>query len=93
MKFPYGISDFKKLITKGYFYCDRTDKIPLLEKTDSQLFIRPRRFGKSLVLSMLENYYDVAQKDEFAPIFGPLKIGKNPTDLHNSYFILKLDFS
>ncbi|MEA2059989.1 MAG: AAA family ATPase [Thermodesulfobacteriota bacterium] len=93
MKFPYGISDFKKLITKEYFYCDRTDKIPLLEETDSQLFIRPRRFGKSLVLSMLENYYDVAKKDEFDAIFGNLKIGKNPTGLHNAYFILKLDFS
>jgi len=93
MKFPYGISDFKKINTQGYFYCDRTDKIPLLEKSDSQLFIRPRRFGKSLVLSMLENYYDVAKKDEFDAIFGNLKIGKNPTPLRNSYFILKFDFS
>ena len=93
MKFPYGISDFKSLITEGYFYCDRTDKIPLLENTKSQLFIRPRRFGKSLVLSMLENYYDVAKKDEFDAIFGNLKIGKNPTPLRNSYFILKFDFS
>ncbi|MDL1964913.1 MAG: AAA family ATPase [Deltaproteobacteria bacterium] len=93
MKFPYGISDFKSLITEGYFYCDRTDKIPLLENTKSQLFIRPRRFGKSLVLSMLENYYDVAKKDEFEAIFGGLKIGKNPTKLRNSYFILKFDFS
>ena len=93
MKYPYGISDFKKINTKNYFYCDRTDKIPLLEKSDSQLFIRPRRFGKSLVLSMLENYYDVAKKDEFEAIFGGLKIGKNPTELRNSYFILRLDFS
>ena len=93
MKFPYGISDFKKINTKGYFYCDRTDKIPFLEQSDSQLFIRPRRFGKSLVLSMLENYYDVAKADEFDEIFGNLAIGKNPTELRNSYFILKWDFS
>ena len=93
MKFPYGISDFKTVITGKYFYCDRTNKIPLLENARSQLFIRPRRFGKSLVLSMLENYYDVARKDEFQALFGGLDIGKNPTDLHNSYFILKLDFS
>ncbi|MEA1934177.1 MAG: AAA family ATPase, partial [Thermodesulfobacteriota bacterium] len=93
MKFPYGISDFKSIISEGYFYCDRTDKIPLLENTKSQLFIRPRRFGKSLVLSMLENYYDVAKKDEFEALFGGLKVGKNPTDLRNSYFILKFDFS
>ena len=93
MKYPYGISDFKKIITKNFFYCDRTDKIPLLEKSDSLLFIRPRRFGKSLVLSMLENYYDVAKKDEFEAIFGGLKIGRNPTESRNSYFILRLDFS
>jgi len=93
MKFPYGVSDFKKINTQGYFYCDRTEKINLLEKSDSQLFIRPRRFGKSLLLSMLENYYDVAKKDEFESIFGNLKIGKNPTPLRNSYFILKFDFS
>ncbi|MEA1967443.1 MAG: AAA family ATPase, partial [Thermodesulfobacteriota bacterium] len=93
MKFSYGISDFKEINTKGYFYCDRTDKIPLLEESKSQLFIRPRRFGKSLVLSMLENYYDVAKADEFDEIFGNLKIAENPTELHNSYFILRWDFS
>ncbi|NQT61214.1 MAG: AAA family ATPase [Bacteroidetes bacterium] len=93
MKFPYGISDFKEINTKGYFYCDRTDKIPLLENTKSQLFIRPRRFGKSLLLSMLENYYDVARADEFDDIFGGLKIAENPTELRNSYYILRWDFS
>jgi len=93
MKYPYGISDFSSIIKEKYFYCDRTDKIPLLENTKSQLFIRPRRFGKSLLLSMLENYYDVAKKDEFEAIFGDLKIGKNPTELRNSYFILRFDFS
>ena len=92
MKFPYGISDFKAINTEGYYYCDRTDKIPLLEKSKSQLFIRPRRFGKSLLLSMLENYYDVAKKDEFENIFGSLAIGKKPTKLRNSYYILKWDF-
>ncbi|MDY0362192.1 MAG: AAA family ATPase, partial [Desulforegulaceae bacterium] len=93
MKYPYGISDFKKIIENNYFYCDRTDKIPLLENSQSQLFIRPRRFGKSLLLSMLENYYDVAKKDDFQKIFGHLEIGKNPTPYRNSYFILRWDFS
>jgi len=94
MKFPYGICDFNKVITKGYFYCDRTDRIALLEnRGDSLLFLRPRRFGKSLLLSMLENYYDVARKDRFQDIFGNLLIGRNPTPLHNKYFILKWDFS
>ncbi len=93
IKFPYGIADFYKIITKGYFYCDRTDKIPFLEQSDSQLFIRPRRFGKSLLLSMLENYYDVAKKNQFNDMFGHLAIGKNPTPLRNSYYILRWDFS
>ncbi|MEE4356682.1 MAG: AAA family ATPase [Desulfococcaceae bacterium] len=93
MKFPYGICDFRKITTKGYFYCDRSDRIPLLERAEYQLFLRPRRFGKSLLLSMLANYYDVAKKDEFDTMFGHLKIGQNPTELRNSYFILKWDFS
>ncbi len=93
MKFPYGICDFRKITTKGYFYCDRSDRIPLLERAEYMLFLRPRRFGKSLLLSMLTNYYDVAKKDEFDTMFGKLKIGQNPTELRNSYFILKWDFS
>lgn len=93
MKFAYGSSDFRGIIKEGCFYIDRTDRIPLLEGSKSQLFIRPRRFGKSLLLSMLENYYDVAKKDEFESLFGHLAIGENPTPLRNSYFILKLDFS
>ncbi|MDU9047223.1 MAG: AAA family ATPase [Candidatus Electrothrix sp. Rat3] len=94
MKFPYGICDFQKIISQGYFYADRTNLIPLLEETGDQLlFLRPRRFGKSLLLSMLENYYDLAKEDTFAQLFGNLKIGKNPTPRHNSYFVLKWDFS
>ena len=93
MRFPYGISDFKKIVTKGYFYCDRTDRIPLLEKGEYLLFLRPRRFGKSLLLSMLANYYDVARKNQFRDIFGHLKIGRNPTPLHSQHLILQWDFS
>lgn len=93
MKFAYGSSDFRGLIKEGCFYIDRTDKIPLLEGSKSQLFIHPRRFSKSLLLSTLENYYDVAKKDEFESLFGHLAIGKTPTPIRNSYFILKLDFS
>ncbi len=93
MKFPYGICDFKEIITEKYFYCDRTDRIPVLERGKYSLFIRPRRFGKSLLLSMLFNYYDVAKAYEFDALFGDLKIGKNPTPLRNQYFILQWDFS
>jgi hypothetical protein len=93
MKFPYGISDFKEIITKGYLYCDRTAHLPLLEKGKYLLFIRPRRFGKTLLLSMLANYYDMAQEDQFDALFGRLDIGASPTPLRNHYFILQWDFS
>jgi hypothetical protein len=94
LKFPYGISDFYKLITNHYFYVDRTHCLLLLEDAGKQLlFLRPRSFGKSLLLSMLENYYDVAKASEFEKLFGHLAIGKQPTPKHNQYFVLKWDFS
>ena len=94
MRFPYGIADFRKVREEGYFYVDRTDRIPLIENAGDQLlFLRPRRFGKSLWLSTLENYYDLARAEDFERLFGGLKIGQNPTPLHNRYFILKLNFS
>ena len=93
-KIPYGESNFKKVINEGYVYIDKTDYIPKLEATGSHVFLlRPRRFGKSLFLSMLEHYYDVARKAEFDTLFGELYIGKNPTRLHNSYPVLFMDFS
>ncbi|MGH9837428.1 MAG: AAA family ATPase [Blastocatellia bacterium] len=94
MKFPYGIADFHKLITAGYFYADRTAHIPIIEDAGEQLlFLRPRRFGKSLLLSMLENYYDLRKADEFDRLFGHLTIGRNPTPQRNQYFVMKWDFS
>ena len=94
MKFPYGISDFDSLITRKFHYVDRTDHIPLLEQAGDQLlFLRPRRFGKSLLLSMLENYYDLNKADRFEELFGELAIGQNPTAERNQYFVLKWDFS
>lgn len=94
LKFPYGISDFAKIIEGGYWYADRTNYLRLIEEGGEQLiFLRPRRFGKSLVLSMLENYYDLAKADQFDKLFGHLKIGTNPTPKHNQYFVMKWDFS
>ena len=93
IKFPYGMSDFRQIIAEKYYYRDRTAAIARLEQGKSLLFIRPRRFGKSLILSMLENYYDIARKNAFDDLFGRLAIGRNPTPLHNGYFILRLDFS
>ena len=94
MKFPYGISDFNTLITEHYHYADRTDHIPRLEAAGKQLlFLRPRRFGKSLLLSVLEHYYDLDKADRFKALFGHLAIGRNPTAERNRYFVLKWDFS
>jgi len=94
MKLSYGIADFHKVVTQDYFYADRTSRIASLEKAgDHLLCLRPRRFGKSLVLSMLENYYDLARSDQFERLFGHLKIGQNPTPLHNRYFVMRWDFS
>ncbi|MCP4703878.1 MAG: AAA family ATPase, partial [candidate division Zixibacteria bacterium] len=94
MKFPYGNSDFYRIQTNNYFYVDRSSYIRLIEEAGDQLlFLRPRRFGKSLLLSMLENYYDVAKSSEFERLFGELAIGKNPTEKHNQYLVMKWDFS
>ena len=94
MKFPYGDSDFYRLIVEDYLYIDRTDRIRLIEEAGINLtWLRPRRFGKSLLLSMLENYYDLAKADEFARLFGHLAIGQQPTALHNQFLVLKWDFS
>jgi len=94
MKFPYGISDFYQIIDEGYFYLDRTMHIRLIEETGKTiLFLRPRRFGKSMLLSMLENYYDIAKTDRFEHLFSRLAIGQKPTPLHNRYLIMRWDFS
>ncbi len=94
MKFPYGIADFQAIREEGYLYIDRTDRIRLLEKIGKQtLFLRPRRFGKSLWLSTLENYYDLAKMDRFDGLFGGLKIDRNPTPRRNGYVVMVWDFS
>jgi hypothetical protein len=94
MRFPYGVADFHKIQEGGYFYVDRTDRIPLIENAGDQLlFLRPRRFGKSLWLSTLENYYDLARAADFERLFGGLKVGRNPTPLHSRYFVMRWDLS
>lgn len=94
MKFPYAIRDFEKIIDKGYLYQDRTDRIEVIEALGFELlFLRPRRFGKSLWISTLMSYYDVAAADRFEHLFGKLAIGRKPTPLHNQYLVMKWDFS
>ncbi|MDR2168801.1 MAG: AAA family ATPase, partial [Planctomycetaceae bacterium] len=93
---PYGNANFKSVRTeKNYVYVDKTRFIELLENesNNSKIFIRPRRFGKSLFISMLSYYYDVNYADEFERLFGDLYIGKNPTQLKNSYAVMGFNFS
>ncbi len=94
-KIPYGISDYKTIIEENYLYVDKTRYIELLESLGEPyiFFLRPRRFGKSLFLSMLDYYYDMNRKGVFDSLFGQTYIGKNPTDKSNHYYILKFDFS
>jgi len=94
LKIPYGESNFKKVIGGGYVYIDKTPYISQLEDSGSYHFLlRPRRFGKSLFVSMLEYYYDVARQTDFDALFGKLHIGQHPTPLKNSYQVLFMDFS
>ena len=91
---PYGVSNFESVIRDNLYYVDKTMYIPMLEEQPRNLmFIRPRRFGKSLLLSMLKTYYDKAKKDQFEEIFGSLWIGKHPTPLMGRYQVMHLDFS
>lgn len=94
MKIPYGIADFYSLRTEGHVYVDRTDRIAVLEELGkSLLFLRPRRFGKSLWLSTLAAYYDLHRADEHDRLFGDLAIGRQPTPRAHQYFVLRWDFS
>jgi len=92
---PYGSANFCDIREKDQIYIDRTSYIRILEDMaiDKALFIRPRRFGKSLWISIMSNYYDVAKKDEFETLFGDLDIGRNPTPDHNKYVVIDWDFS
>ncbi len=91
---PYGVSDFRSVIEQNQYYVDKTMFLPELESQPSNLFfIRPRRFGKSIFLSMLYSYYDCEQKDLFDTLFGNLWIGSHPTRLQGAYQVLFLDFS
>lgn len=91
---PYGVADFATVIEQNLYYVDKTMFIPELEKQPRNLFFtRPRRFGKSMFLSMLYSYYDCTQSHKFQSLFGNLWIGQHPTPLQGKYQVLFLDFS
>ena len=94
-KLPYGISNYEELVKDGYYYVDKTMYIEQLENLAEKriMFLRPRKFGKTLFTSTLENYYDIKKKEEFEILYGDTYIEKKPTKLKNSYHILKFNFS
>ncbi len=92
---PYGISNYEELIEENYYYVDKTSYIEKLESLAQKriMFLRPRKFGKTLFTSVLENYYDINKKDSFDKLFGETYIGKHQSKLRNSYYILRFNFS
>ena len=91
---PYGVQNFADLRRRGLYYVDKTAYIRELELRSDKLFlVRPRRMGKSLFIDMLCRYYDIAEKENFETYFGGLDIGKRPTALANTFYVLRLDFS
>jgi hypothetical protein len=89
----YGEANYKNMVIENGYYVDKTGFIPLMEKYKNPVFLRPRRFGKSLWCTTLAYYYDINEKDNFEKLFRHTEIGKNPTLLHNTFMVLSLDFS
>ncbi len=94
-KIPYGIADYKRIKEKNFFFVDKTKFIEKLEDLNESylIFLRPRRFGKSLFIAMLEAYYDKHYENDFEMMFGDTYIGKHTTSLANKYFVMRFDFS
>lgn len=87
---PYGLSDYVRLATENYYYVNKTRFIPLIEQVASFIFfIRPRRFGKSLLLSVLHSYYDINNADRFEELFGGQWIYEHPTQWRARFLILR----
>ncbi|MDD7451592.1 MAG: AAA family ATPase, partial [Treponema sp.] len=93
-RIPYGMMNFVDIRKDNCYYVDKTRFIEKVEQSNKFFFfIRPRRFGKSLTMSMLHHYYDINQKDQFEQLYGDLYIGKHPTPNHNKYLVLYLNFA
>ena len=91
---PYGISNYAQIKREGKYMVDKTKYLERMERAGNFLFlIRPRRFGKSLFLSMMESYYDIGPNDKFDILFGDTYVGSHPTAERNEYQVLRLDFS
>lgn len=93
-KIPYGINNFERMIREDYYFVDKTMYIPTMEDFASYIFLlRPRRFGKTVFVDMLEHYYDIYAKDRFDELFGNLWIGSHPTWNAHRFQVLRFDFS
>ena len=93
-RIPYGISDFKQVRQENKYLVDKTMYFERMERAGNFLFlVRPRRFGKSLFLNMLEAYYDINEKDNFQELFKGMYAAEHPTENHNKYLVMHLDFS
>ena len=91
---PYGIANFKQVRQENLYLVDKTMYFERMEQAGHFLFlVRPRRFGKSLFLNMLEAYYDINEKDNFPELFKGLYVAEHPTENRNKYLMLHLDFS
>ena len=90
---PYAVANYADLRDRGFYYVDKTDYIPRLEAYNAPVFLRPRRFGKSLLVSTLAHYYDRTLTHRFEDLFGGTYIGSHPTPEHNRYMIIRYDFS
>lgn len=89
----YGVANYEEIVSSNGYFVDKTRFIKELESINSPVFLRPRWFGKSLWCRVLECYYDINKKDDFARLFGQTWIGRHPTAAHNSCLVLSLDFS
>ncbi len=93
-RIPYGIADYRRMKLDKMYYVDKTRFIPLIEAAPYYLFfIRPRRFGKSLWLSLLDAYYDINARDDFDALFGDTWIGSHPTPERHSYLTMTFNFA
>lgn len=93
-KIPYGLADYEKIVKGNYYYVDKTMYLKSIEEAGDYLFfIRPRRFGKSLFLSVIETYYDISKKDQFDFFYKDTSIHEQPTGEKSNYLILKFNFS
>ena len=90
---PYAVANYAEMRDRGFYYVDKTDYIPRLETYKAPVFLRPRRFGKSLLVSTLAHYYDRTLAHRFEDLFGGTYIGSHPTPEHNRYMIIRYDFS